>query len=235
MARTAETRDSAGPAAAPPFGAVTRVQIVDDHHIFADLLALALDGEPDLECVGTASTMAGAIALALRERPGVIVMDIQLRGENGLDATRRIRDLLPDVIIVVVSAHSDPNWVVKAAQAGASAFAPKSGSLTELLAVIRTAGPGTMLVAASLYAQVAGTLPEPRQSSERLTAREQEVLTLMGQGVAPAQIAMLLNISLNTCRGYVKSIHSRLGVRSQLEAVVKAQRLGLIQATDDRR
>jgi DNA-binding NarL/FixJ family response regulator len=100
--------------------------------------------------------------------------------------------------------------------------------------VIRSAGVGNMLVAPSLFAQVGVKMPEPRQPQDRLTAREQEVLALMGKGVAPAQIARLLNISLNTCRGYVKSIHSRLGVRSQLEAVIKAQRLGLIQATDDR-
>jgi DNA-binding NarL/FixJ family response regulator len=228
MAGTSMGR-SAGRAGTP-----SRVLVVDDHHIFADLLSLALNTEPDLECVGTASNKADAIALAVRERPDVIVMDIQLGGENGLDAARKIRELSDDVIIVVVSAHCDPNWVVRAGQSGANAFAPKSGSFTELLSVIRSAGVGNMLVAPSLFAQVGVKMPEPRQPQDRLTAREQEVLALMGKGVAPAQIARLLNISLNTCRGYVKSIHSRLGVRSQLEAVIKAQRLGLIQATDDR-
>jgi DNA-binding NarL/FixJ family response regulator len=156
-------------------------------------------------------------------------MDIQLGGESGLDAARRIRDLMPPVVIVVVSAHRDPNWVARAAQAGASAFAPKSGSLTEMLSVLRGARNGSMLVAPSLFEQVVTATPEPVHPAEKLTARERDVLRLMGEGTAPPQIAKVLNISVHTCRGYVKSIHLKLGVSSQLEAVVKAQRLGLIQ------
>lgn len=196
---------------------------------------MALGSEPDFECVGRASTNATAIELASRERPDVIVMDIQLGGESGLDGVRRIKDLLPDVVFVVVSAHRDPNWVVRAAQAGASAFAPKSGSLTELLSVLRGARNGSMLVAPSLFRQVVTAIPQPKQPAEKLTAREHDVLTLMGNGVAPPEIATILSISVHTCRGYVKSIHTKLGVRSQLEAVVKAQRLGLIQVIDDLR
>jgi DNA-binding NarL/FixJ family response regulator len=159
-------------------------------------------------------------------------MDIQLGRDSGLEAARRIRAVIPDVVIVVVSAHRDPTWVVRAAQAGASAFAPKTGSLSEMLSVLRGARNGGMLIAPSLFNAAAALIPESGGLVEKLTGREQEVLTLMGRGMGVSAIARLLNISVHTCRGYVKSIHAKLDVRSQLEAVVKAQRLGLIETVD---
>lgn len=207
-----------------------RVLIVDDHRSFAELLALALAAQPDFDCAGYADSGAAAVELACRERPDVVVMDISLGKENGLDVTRRIREALPETTVVVVSAHREPDWVVRAARSGASAFVPKSGSLEEMLDTLRQARPGQMLVPASAFG-APDTPPDP--AAPALTGRESQVLTLMGQGLGPAAIARLLRISVNTCRGYVKAIHLKLGVRSQLEAVVTAQRLGLIAARHD--
>ncbi|MFF3446559.1 response regulator [Streptomyces sp. NPDC002667] len=211
----------------------TRVLIVDDHRTFAELLAFALGSQPDFDCAGWAGTGSAAVELAVRERPDMVVMDISLGAESGLEVTRRIREATPDATVVIVSAHRDPDWVVRAAQAGASAFVPKSGSLDEMLGVLRDVRQGSMLVAASMF----GEPPRPPATEDpvvaSLTPRETEVLTLMGKGLAPAAIARLLGISVNTCRGYVKSIHLKLGVRSQLQAVVKAQQLGLVEAHGD--
>lgn len=212
---------------------IARVLIVDDHSSFADLLAMALNTQSDFECVGTAANCATAVDLAIRTQPDIVIMDIQLGAESGLGAMRCIREVLPESVIVVVSAHRDPSWVVKAAQAGASAYAPKSGLLSEMLSVLRGAKKGSMLVAPSVFQHVATKIPRPVKTSEKMTVRERDVLVLMGKGVAPAEMSRLLNISVNTCRGYVKAIHTKLGVRSQLEAVVKAQRLGLITLNDD--
>jgi DNA-binding NarL/FixJ family response regulator len=212
----------------------TRVLVVDDHQTFSELLAMALDSQQDFECIGTAASGAAAVDLAARERPDMVVMDIQLAKENGLEVTRRIRAAVPDSVVVVVSAHRDLDWVLRAAQSGASAFAPKTGSLTEMLSVLRQARNGSMLVAPSVYSQPPSASPPARDTlTERLTGREHEVLVLMGKGMAPRGIARLLGISVNTCRGYVKTIHGKLGVRSQLEAVVKAQRLGILETADD--
>jgi DNA-binding NarL/FixJ family response regulator len=209
----------------------TSVLLVDDHRMFTELLGLALEVSSEFECVGTAQTGAEALDLAIRHQPDLVLMDIQLRGENGLDATAKIRDVLPEAVIVVVSAHQDPLWVARAAQAGASAFTPKSGTLPEMLDVLRRAHKGHMLVSPSIYRRAAAKMEHaPRVIVDRLTAREHEVLVLMGKGMVPAAIAPLLGITLNTCRHYVKSIHLKLGVRSQLEAVVTAQRLGIIDA-----
>jgi DNA-binding NarL/FixJ family response regulator len=214
--------------------ATIRVLVVDDHDTFAELLAFALETEAGFECVGTAGSAAAAVEVALRTRPDIVVMDIELGPDSGLAAARRIRDVLPETVIVVVSAHCDPSWVAKAAQAGASAFAAKSGSLREMVAVLRSARNGSMLVAPTLFAQVPQPGPEHRKDVGTLTGRELDVLVLMGKGAAASEIACVLGITLNTCRGYVKAVHAKLGVRSQLEAVVKAQRLGLISATDER-
>lgn len=214
--------------------ATIRVLIVDDHHTFAELLAIALDTETGFECVGTAAGATAALDAAMRTRPDIVVMDIELGPESGLAAARRIRDVLPETVVVVVSAHCDPSWVAKASQAGASAFAAKSGSLRDMVEVLRNARNGSMLVAPTIFAQAPQPRPQIDGHDVKLTARELDLLVLMGKGAAPKEIASVLGITLNTCRGYVKAVHHKLGVRSQLEAVVKAQQIGLISSSDER-
>ena len=184
-----------------------------------------------MTCVGTANTAAQAVTMAATLSPDVIVMDIQMPREDGLSATRRIREAAPDAVVAVVTAHRDPDWVVRAAQAGASAFIPKDGSLAEMLDVLRRVRGGQMLVAPSTFS---GGNPEgssvrsPRTTAPELTRREQQVLDCLGRGMAVKAIARVLGITQETCRGYVKSLHVKLGARSQLEAVVNAQQLGLL-------
>ena len=207
-----------------------RVLVVDDHRTFADLLsgALAASG---MTCVGTANSAAQAVAMAAALSPDIVVMDIQMPREDGLSATRRIREAAPDAVVAVVTAHRDPDWVVRAAQAGASAFIPKDGSLAEMLDVLGRVRAGQMLVAPSTFA---GGRSEPastrglREATPTLTRREQQVLDCLGRGMQVKAIARVLSITQETCRGYVKSLHVKLGARSQLEAVVKAQHLGLL-------
>jgi DNA-binding NarL/FixJ family response regulator len=210
-----------------------RVLVVDDHKTFADLLSLALSSEPDFDCVGTAGSAAEAVAMAAELKPDIVVMDIEMPRQDGLAATRRLREVVPDLVIVVVTAHRDPQWVLRATQAGASAFVPKNGSLPEMLDVLRRARNGGMLVAASAFGSTT-TAPQPTMSMPRveLTQRERDVLHCLNRGMAPKAIARVLGISLHTCRGYVKSLLSKLRVSSQLEAVVTAQRLGLIDRSD---
>jgi DNA-binding NarL/FixJ family response regulator len=171
--------------------------------------------------------------MAAELKPDVVVMDIEMPRQDGLAATRRLREVVPDLVIVVVTAHRDPQWVLRATQAGASAFVPKNGSLPEMLDVLRRARNGGMLVAASAFGSAVST-PEPSISTPKveLTQRERDVLHCLNRGMAPKAIARVLGISLHTCRGYVKSLLSKLGVSSQLEAVVTAQRLGLIDRSD---
>lgn len=207
---------------------VRTVLVVDDHRSFADLLAMALSGESDLRCVGTAVGAAQGLAMAEELRPDVVVMDIEMPQQNGIAATWSLRERLPEVAVVVVTAHRDPQWMVRAAQAGASGFVPKDGSLDEMLLALRTARPGNLLVAPSAFRPGEAAAAVAAGDAPVLTPRERDVLLHLAQGLAPKAIARLLNISVHTCRGYVKSLLSKLGVRSQLEAVVRAQALGLV-------
>jgi DNA-binding NarL/FixJ family response regulator len=187
-----------------------------------------------MEAVGVAHSAAQAVAMAQDLQPDIVVMDIEMPRTDGLAATRRVREVAPNAVVAVVTAHRDPDWVVRAAQAGASAFIPKDGSLAEMIDVLSRVQPGQMLVAPSTFAGGPTCAPAAdRGAQPQLTRREQEVLDCLGRGMQVKAIARVLGITLETCRGYVKSLHAKLGVRSQLEAVVKAQQLGLLGSVND--
>jgi DNA-binding NarL/FixJ family response regulator len=207
-----------------------RVLIVDDHRTFAELLAGALQAA-GMAVLGTAHSAAQAVAMAQDMQPDLVVMDIQMPRQDGLSATRRLREVAPLTVVAVVSDHRDPEWVVRATQAGASAFIPKDCALAEMLDILARVRAGQMLIAPSTFATAptAGTRPAPESEPRpQLTRREQEVLDCLGCGMHIKAIARVLGITLETCRGYAKSLYTKLGVHSQLEAVVKAQQLGLL-------
>jgi DNA-binding NarL/FixJ family response regulator len=215
--------------------APTTILIVDDHRSFADLLAGALNTVPGMVCIGTATTAAEGVEMAIALKPSVVVMDIEMPGEDGLTATRRIREVAPEAVIAIITAHRDPEWVSRAANAGATGFVPKYGSLAEMIEVLQHIGPGQMLVAPSTFSgpPVQASVPQSTMIGE-LTQREYDVLRCLGKGMHAKEIALTLGVTLHTCRGYIKTLHNKLGVRTQLEAVIKAQALGIIGQPDER-
>jgi DNA-binding NarL/FixJ family response regulator len=208
-----------------------RVLVVDDHAVFAELLTLALDDLDEFRCVGSAASVAQALAVAAQERPDIVVVDLVLGDEDGLDVVRLLRAAHPDVVLVVVSAHSGAGTLASVAAAGANGFASKSGAFSETVTVLRRARRGSVYVAPSVLARA---VPAPTPAGRPLTARESDVLSLMGHGASTPEIARILNISVNTCRGYIAAVHRKLGATTQLEAVVKARRIGLIEPLSDR-
>lgn len=203
------------------------VLVVDDHRSFAEMLAVALDGVPGLRCVGVAHSSAEGLARARQLQPDLVVMDIRMPKEDGLAATAKLRQVAPSAMVAVVTAEASPEWVSRAAQAGASAFMPKNGSLQEMIDILTGMRAGQMLVAPSTFTQTGAAVDRP--VAPELSQREVEVLRLLASGVAVRDMAPALHITVNTCRGYLKSVRQKLEASSQLEAVIKARELGLIE------
>lgn len=202
------------------------VVVVDDHATFADLLALGLKHEPGLTCVGTATTVSAAKVLVDHLRPDVVIMDVKLGDEDGIDATAELVARYPGLRVVVLTAHLDSAVVQRAASAGACCLLPKNGSLIEVLHGLRVSRPGGLMVAPTVLKELMSNQAPgvETQAQVPLSEREHQVLCFLGEGVDVHRIAALLGISVSTCRGHVRRLLSKLGAHSQLEAVAIAKR-----------
>ena len=208
-----------------------RVLVVDDHRIVAEAIAMAINAQPDMECVGTAGSAAEARRLAAALSPDTVLTDVRLPDGDGLEVAADIRAGRPEVRILAVTAHTDANVLARAASIGVCGFLPKEAGVAEVIRAVRTSRDGGMVVDGATLSSVLDRMRQQNvQQAARspLTPREEEVLSAMGAGLDPQTIATRLNMSLNTCRGHVKSILAKLGAHSQLEAVVVAVRRGLL-------
>jgi len=209
---------------------VITVLVVDGHQTFAELLGVALRGQPDLRYVGHARNGEQALRLAAELRPDVILLDPELPDADGIAIAEMLRHRQPDTRVVILTASSEATLVGRATAAGAAGFLSKNGALGDVLHAVHTAHGGGMTVSTDILARLLrSTSPVVGPRGGGLTAREHEVLELMGSGLDPRAIARRLGISVHTCRGYVKAVLAKLDAHSQLEAVAVATRRGLIQ------
>lgn len=212
--------------------AQTSVLVVDDHRVVADAIGMAINGEPDMHCVATAHNAAQARALAKHWRPDVIMMDVRLGADDGIELAAELIHDAPDVRVIVLSAFIDQALLTRSLNAGACALLPKDGSLDQILGALRSSTRGGF----DIDPAVLRTLARSRANHHgapvpRLTPREADVLRSLSDGADAVMIAKELGISVLTCRGYVKTLLRKLHAHSQLEAVVTANRLGLISPT----
>jgi DNA-binding NarL/FixJ family response regulator len=209
---------------------VITVLVVDGHQTFAELLGVALRGQPDLRYVGHAPNGEQALRLAAELRPDVVLLDPELPDADGIAIAEMLRHRQPDTRVVILTASSEAALVGRATAAGAAGFLSKNGALSDVLHAVHTAHGGGMTVSTDILARLLrSTSPVVGPRGGGLTAREHEVLELMGSGLDPRAIARRLGISVHTCRGYVKAVLAKLDAHSQLEAVAVATRRGLIQ------
>ncbi|MBX0326394.1 response regulator transcription factor [Oscillochloris sp. ZM17-4] len=206
--------------------APTRILIVEDQRIVREGLVALFEDEPGIAIVGEAAGGAAALELYARLRPDVVLMDLQMPGVDGAEATRRIRTLDPAARILVLTTYATDEFIFTALRAGAQGYLLKDASADELVAAIQAVRRGqTQLspeVAARLVAGVGGGGPEP------LTARELEVLALLGRGQSNDAIAAALGIAPRTVKVHVQNILGKLGAANRTEAVSIAARQGLI-------
>jgi DNA-binding NarL/FixJ family response regulator len=206
------------------------VLVVDDQRAFGESLAVVIDTQDDLACVGVASSGAEAVAEVVRHRPQIVLMDVGLPGVDGIAATEQIVAASPGVRVIILTGRPDATVLARAATAGAAAFLSKAASIDDILDAVRQPVSRRLAVDPSaLEGVVSGGCPP---GAMELTARELDVLRLLADGRQPKQIAPILGIALPTCRAYIKTLLQKLGAHSALEAVVVAHRHGLIRLAD---
>ncbi|KUL35442.1 response regulator [Streptomyces regalis] len=212
---------------------LTKVLLVEDHRAVAEGLWALLDEYDDLTVVGWADSVAEAVPMTEQLSPQVALIDYRLPDGTGADAAARIRAHDPAVVVVFLSADTSDAALLAAVEAGASGYLLKSAGGDEIAAAIRAAAAGETLIPARTLMEVLArhreTTRASAQQTERLnslTAREQEILALMTQGLDNRAIADHLTISYATVRTHVRGILEKLEARSQLEAVAKAAEWG---------
>lgn len=215
-----------------------RVLLVDDHRTFAELLALGLDAQPDIRCVGHVQQADRAAEAVELLEPDVVLIDVHLGDDDGLDLAAELHRLRPELRIIALTASLDPVNVARAARAGACAYLPKAGALEDVLTAVRTAQAGRLVLQPDMVLDLvalerrSAERSGPRHSGPLLTAREQQVLELLGEGLDVNAIAKRLEIRTSTCRGYVQNLLGKLDAHTQLEAVVTATARGLLGKKD---
>ena len=204
------------------------VFLVEDHAFTRDGLRAALQRDPELRVVGEARSGEEALELYPRDLADVVVMDIGLPGIDGIEATRRLRSIYPNVRVVMLTVHQLDSEVLAALASGANAYCLKTTDPNGLLLAVRAVALGGAYLDPQIAHVVLGRVLPDSDGSSPLSPRELEVLRLIADGLNNKQIAVQLEISLSTVKTHVQEILERLAVSDRTQAAVKALRRGLI-------
>jgi DNA-binding NarL/FixJ family response regulator len=213
-----------------------RLLIADDHALFREGLRALFMATPGMVLVGEAANGEEAIALANRTQADVVLMDINMPGMNGVEATRQILRTNPSAGVIMVTMLEDDGSVFAAMRAGARGYVLKGANHQELLQTIRAVAEGQALFGAAIAARIMRYFQEieidlqsadPAQIFPELTPRELQILELIAQGHSNSQIAEQLVISDKTVRNHITSIFSKLQVAGRAQAIIKARDAGL--------
>ncbi|GIE80255.1 DNA-binding response regulator [Actinoplanes philippinensis] len=207
------------------------VLLADDHQLVRTGFRVILEMEDDITVVGEAADGAGAVEMALRLRPDVVLMDVEMPGVDGLEATRRIAaEGGPSVLILTTFDRDD--YLFAALRAGASGFLLKNGTPEALTEAVRVVAAGEALLAPAVTRRVISTFTTPNATGVRLdqlTPREHEVLVLLAGGATNAEIATTLRLGETTVKTHVSRVLMKIGARDRTQAVVLAYELGVVR------
>ncbi len=222
---------------------LTRLAIVDDHELARASLQNMLSDEPDIELVGEAANGREALLLCSRLKPDMVLMDVRMPEMDGLAATKEIKQRYPQISVIMLTMHENPDYLFEALKAGAAGYVLKDAPQEVVVEAVRRVREGESPLDTHLAARLLRRLAAeseqrglPLRATGRhgvsptaaLTRRESEVLELMKQGKSNRQIAEELTISPGTAKNHVEHIIGKLGVSDRTQAVVKGLELGLL-------
>lgn len=216
------------------------VLIADDHPLVREALHRALDVEEDMNVVAEASDGEEAVKLASELKPNVVVMDIVMPKVNGIEATRKIKEIAPDTAILILTAYDDEEYVLGLLDAGAAGYLLKSARGRDLVGAIRAIMAGESVlhpnIIARLLKRATVTLVKKNKAQGLLSERESEVLRLVALGMSNKEVAEELFLSQRTVKAHLTSVFNKLNVASRSEAIVKGLQWGLVtlENTEDK-
>jgi len=209
-----------------------RIVVADDHAVVREGLRALIGAVDGYELVGTAATGREAVRAAVTLKPHVLVMDVNMPDGSGLEATRELSRVAPDVGVLMLTMYDDDESVFAAMRAGALGYVLKGADPENIVRAIASVAAGEAIFGPGIARRAVAYLSAPRQSEPafpELTAREREVLDLIAAGLGNATIAARLGVSTNTIGNHVSSIFGKLRVASRAEAIVRARDAGLGQ------
>lgn len=201
-----------------------RLLIADDHVTVLEGLSAIIGRQADMSVVAEASNGREAVERWVEHRPDVTLLDLRMPELDGVDVTESIRGQDPSARVIVLTTYDTDNDILRAIRAGAKAYLLKDSRREDLLDCIRRVHRGETFITPSMVEKLAAGL-----SSESLTGRELEVLTLLAQGMSNKEIGARLSVTETTVKSHVRAIFAKLNVLSRTEAVTAANRRGLIQ------
>lgn len=200
------------------------VAIVEDNDQLRATLARVINRADGFQCVGQHPSAEAALEALPKEKPQVVLMDINLPGINGVECVRRLKPLLPDTQVIMLTVYEDTENIFNALAAGASGYLLKRTPSAELLAGVRQVLQGGSPMTAHIARKVVQSFhkaPASAEPAENLSGREREVLDCLSQGLMYKEIAEKLGISYETVHTYIRRIYEKLQVRTRTEAVAK--------------
>lgn len=212
---------------------MTRLLLADDHRALRDSLCRSLE-EHGLEVVGQAGDGQEAVRLAQALRPDVILMDVSMPVFDGVEATRQITRLVPESQVVMLTMHTDGDVMARAIQAGAIGYLVKDCSIDDVVSAVRLAASGESVLSPGLASSMLADVQKTGRGGDNghqsaISAREEEVLQLVADGLSLPEVAAALFISVKTVKNHLASIYSKLDARDRTQAVLRAVRMGIIR------
>jgi len=210
-----------------------KVLICDDQEIVCEGLQHILEGDPELTVVGVAHDGREALEVTASKHPDLVLMDLKMPVMNGIQATRRLRELYPQLQILVLTTYTDDEWLFDAIRSGASGYLLKDQPRKELIDAIKGTVAGDAYIDPSVARKVLNNVTQPAETQNRLpkislTPRETEILQLLALGLSNSDIAGRLFLSEGTVRNYMSDLFTKLEVSDRTQAVIVALRSGLV-------